>query len=560
MRNIIVVEAVSTGYNFVEDIYRRGYNPVILEPLDSSDDIVAKRRTGYELLYRLPEIIKEADSFEETVELVRSFDPVLVIAGSENGVPLATHLADELGLPGNPWKNIDKMINKDAMQKALEDAGIRSIKGRIVKSPEEALEFCRENGFTTAVVKPLRGAGSQGLFLCDDLDEVSSAVSEVLSMKNFFGNENREVLVQERIVGTEHIVNTASCDGMHRVTSVLRYRKVATPEGAYIYDYMENVMRLEPGHGALIEYALKVADAIGIKYGMIHGEYMLDKNGPVLIEVNCRPIGGTQPAEYMDMIFGQHETDSMLDSMLDPEKFKRDAAMPYRPKRKAVLKFIMVPNEMDVEDHPVWVVAKRLRSVFSLSAEKVSTPKHYFKTRDVESSGGMIFMVHDDENVVLSELSFLRRIEKSFFQFLLNEGMSRPWFKREDTMTDFSEVIRRNGCCGSILLATDTPERKEGMQVVSPDTLSDAKGGFDYVIMGYQNSLVGRSESDLLELLFDTIDQVREGGRVIIPPEIYRYFSYGRKGAELLLSIGRCTLEAPVQGAAADVVATRESL
>ena len=192
-------------------------------------------------------------------------------------------------------------------------------------------------------------------------------------------------------------------------------------------------MRLEPGHGALIEYALKVADAIGIKYGMIHGEYMLDKNGPVLIEVNCRPIGGTQPAEYMDMIFGQHETDSMLDSMLDPEKFKRDAAKPYRPHRKAVLKFIMVPNEMDVEDHPVWVVAKRLRSVFSLSAEKVSTPKHYFKTRDVESSGG----------------------------------------------------------------------------------------------------------------------------RIIIPPEIYRYFSYGRKGAELLR---RCTLEAPTQGAAADVVATRESL
>ena len=46
MRNIIVVEAVSTGYNFVEDIYRRGYNPVVLEPLDPSDDIIAKRRTG----------------------------------------------------------------------------------------------------------------------------------------------------------------------------------------------------------------------------------------------------------------------------------------------------------------------------------------------------------------------------------------------------------------------------------------------------------------------------------------------------------------------------------
>ena len=31
MRNIIIVEPGSTGYNFVEDIVRRGYNPVVLE-------------------------------------------------------------------------------------------------------------------------------------------------------------------------------------------------------------------------------------------------------------------------------------------------------------------------------------------------------------------------------------------------------------------------------------------------------------------------------------------------------------------------------------------------
>ena len=31
MRNIIIVEPGSTGYNFVEDIVRRGYNSVVLE-------------------------------------------------------------------------------------------------------------------------------------------------------------------------------------------------------------------------------------------------------------------------------------------------------------------------------------------------------------------------------------------------------------------------------------------------------------------------------------------------------------------------------------------------
>ena len=31
MRNIIIVDPYSTGYNLVEDVIRRGYNPVVLE-------------------------------------------------------------------------------------------------------------------------------------------------------------------------------------------------------------------------------------------------------------------------------------------------------------------------------------------------------------------------------------------------------------------------------------------------------------------------------------------------------------------------------------------------
>lgn len=36
MRNIIVVECISTGKNFIEDIVNRGYNPVVLD-LKNSD-------------------------------------------------------------------------------------------------------------------------------------------------------------------------------------------------------------------------------------------------------------------------------------------------------------------------------------------------------------------------------------------------------------------------------------------------------------------------------------------------------------------------------------------
>lgn len=40
MKNIIIVEAISTGYNLVEDVRRRGYNPIVLEsPGEASDDL-----------------------------------------------------------------------------------------------------------------------------------------------------------------------------------------------------------------------------------------------------------------------------------------------------------------------------------------------------------------------------------------------------------------------------------------------------------------------------------------------------------------------------------------
>ena len=80
---------------------------------------------------------------------------------------------------------------------------------------------------------------------------------------------------------------------------------------------------------------------MGIQYGIVHGEYMVDEKGPVLIEVNCRPMGCSMPSEYLDLVFGQHETDTLLDSYLDEKGFMLDLEKPYRPLRKCVLKMII---------------------------------------------------------------------------------------------------------------------------------------------------------------------------------------------------------------------------
>ena len=129
MRKIVVVEAISTGANYIADIIKRGYEPVNLELILYPDskfykDLLSCRESAREKYPCNPVTIEECAVYEETLEKVRELDPVLVIPGSEFGVELATRLADDLRLPGNPYKNMDMYIKKSAMHAALINAGV----------------------------------------------------------------------------------------------------------------------------------------------------------------------------------------------------------------------------------------------------------------------------------------------------------------------------------------------------------------------------------------------------------------------------------------------------
>lgn len=119
---------------------------------------------------------------------------------------------------------------------------------------------------------------------CQNKEEMINSLEELFTKTNRYGDKNNNLLIQERINGTEYIVNTVSCNGQHRVTLIWKYKKVKTSEGAMIYDTCETVNELNLGEAEMVEYAYDVADALGIQYGPVHGEYMIDEKGPVLIE------------------------------------------------------------------------------------------------------------------------------------------------------------------------------------------------------------------------------------------------------------------------------------
>lgn len=538
MRNIIIIEAVSTGYNLVEDAVRRGYRPVVMELPGDSKQIDEYRAKYYRILYHKPEIIKAFPGYEETLGMVKQYDPVLIVPGFEGAVELATRLSEDLGLTGNPYKNIAAMTRKDAMQEALKNAGLRFILGKTVTNSDEAVKFCSEHGLKTAVVKPVRSASSQGLYMCDSEDEVRKAVDSLLDTNDIFGKPIKSVLIQEKITGTEYVVNTASSNGLHKINSITRYHKTRTTEGGYIYDWEENIMEIGEDLKELADYALKAVDAIGFRYGVIHGEYYIDEKGPVLVEVNCRPMGGSMPAEFLDLAFGQHETDTMLDAYLDPDTFRKNMNKPYKALRKYALKMIKVPRYLEVSEYTIKIIADQLKSAYVTQVDDTILPVIYEKTQDLDSSGGTVYLIGDDEKQVMKDLEILKFIEDNYFAFVFNDGMSRRWLKNESIPDNDIDVIASDfDCHGAVLAACEEISEKKGMMVVTPDTISDAHKGFDFVILGYSHSFPKMKEAQCLKLIFDTADKAKPGGMVIIPDNTYEYLTYKEEGAKLLLRI-----------------------
>ena len=141
----IIVECKSTGVNFIEDIINRGYNPVVLEASYSDskegDEYMELTHSEYEDIDYYFDMIYEQDTDEKTLEIVKKWDPLLILLGNEKGVILATKLSNDLNLLCNPIENLDAMTLKDEMQNKIAENGLRSIKGKVIKSIEEAIEF-----------------------------------------------------------------------------------------------------------------------------------------------------------------------------------------------------------------------------------------------------------------------------------------------------------------------------------------------------------------------------------------------------------------------------------
>ncbi|MBR1524210.1 MAG: ATP-grasp domain-containing protein [Lachnospiraceae bacterium] len=463
-KKIVVAEAMSSAFYYIDDIRERGYEPVILEtflPEGYVKTILDKERKDKYARIKGPiQIIREDPDYNVTLDKIKALDPLLVIPGSEDGVVIGTRLANDLGLISNPYSNIDRMTKKNVMHQGLREAGLRYIRGEEVSTWEECLAFLEKIGSENVVLKHAHGSGSVGVHLIHRSDELKAAYEQECGTENTMFNGEKQLMIQERIFGTEYIVNTISRDGIPAITSMFKYYKKETDSGDIIYLGSESIGYPNEEEKVLIDYALQTVRALGIMNGPVHGEYMIDENGPVLIEINCRVMGSSAPSGWLDLIFGYHETGVVLDCLLDRDFHEGFRKKPYKPLRKGYVKDFYVAKDQSILSSGIVPIVLNLRSYYSGWVDNAGRTDCLQKTVDLETETGLINMVHDDPNVVSKEFEALIYIEEhypelfqsnaSIFHFPENEQEVTPGIRavmEKDIEVLISEIIAyyRNG-------------------------------------------------------------------------------------------------------------------
>ncbi|MBO6060428.1 MAG: ATP-grasp domain-containing protein, partial [Bacteroidaceae bacterium] len=335
---------------------------------------------------------------------------------------LATCLAHDLGLPGNDPRRLPYLREKDKMQEAAKEAGLRYIRGKVVTTVDEGIAYFREElKGKSAIVKPLRSAGSRGVLACLTEEELCNAIADDIDMARKDKAPFIGVLVQERIVGTEYFINTVTMGGQTVVTNVVRYDKMKLMAERPVY---VSAVSLQPDDALcqmLMDYVVKVVKATGLEIGPMHTEVMVDEDGPVLIDVNARMAGAAQPAEWQDLVLGLHESDIALRAYLGKDihtdsynNYKAIASADgqyayFQRKRPGYFHVGVNLHDFEAEEFIGKELIESLPSTFSWHG--FDAPRFYEATKDFFTASGLVYLVNDSAEQLQRDHEMLLEVE-----------------------------------------------------------------------------------------------------------------------------------------------------
>lgn len=351
----------------------------------------------------------DPDRSSEVLRQLASYAPIAVIPASEFGVEVADEIAAQLGLPGNDVSRSASRRDKYLMMRALETAGVRTPRQHHGTDVRELLRWRKTERLDRVVVKPLDSAGSEDVYICVSAAEIAAAATAIIGKTNLMLRMNEAILMQEYLAGDEYIVNTVSHRGRHWFTDAWISGKTIRQDTRMIYDYEDLLASDDVRLAEILRYVSDVLDALGIREGPAHTELICTAEGPCLLETGARVSGLANPPA-LNRCTGANQISLTLDCYANDGR-----ALTRRPKQYPRFEMARCVNliayrEVPLPEHALRDALGRLAAVESIRF-RLADGTLTRRTVDLNSSPGVVFLVHPDPAEIDKAYDTIRAVE-----------------------------------------------------------------------------------------------------------------------------------------------------
>jgi biotin carboxylase len=262
-----------------------------------------------------------------------------VIPGIEYAVEAAAQLACLLGCPSAGSGAAAVFRNKLRQRQVAAEAGLRNPDFAVVHTAADALAFLSRAG-SPCVIKPTARQASLGVRIVGSPAEAmagfnAARVADEPTLTPLRGIRS-EVIIERAIRGAEYSVEMLVTDGRPGFSNVTAKRVLP---GAYPVELGHTV----PGAGnaalgrRLAGDTARLASAAGFGNGVLHCEWIVDQDGPVLVECAAR-MPGDEIATLLSLAYGKPFVLAYLAVLLGTAW-----ALPPDPASGAAIRFLTAP-------------------------------------------------------------------------------------------------------------------------------------------------------------------------------------------------------------------------
>jgi biotin carboxylase len=232
----------------------------------------------------------------EVAEFARRYPIDAVVPVDDLTTVVGAAIAETLGLRSNSVESAQAARNKWVMRELMSRAGVPSPRHWLASLDDDPERFARTVPYPS-VLKPTILSASRGVIRADNPSQFVTAFRRIETILRTpeivaMGDGARQILVEEFIPGVEVALEGLLDSGKLQLLAI--FDKPDPLDGPFFEETIYVTPSRHPPavQSAVADCAAKAARALGLREGPVHAELRVNGDGPWVIEVAARSIGG----------------------------------------------------------------------------------------------------------------------------------------------------------------------------------------------------------------------------------------------------------------------------